>query len=74
MKNSSLEFTPMESSASGSFLYVANHLSYKPWRDLNIYRNNELESTFIEIINPECQIFCCIYKHASMDVGDFDHF
>ena len=30
MKNSSLEFTPMESSASGSFLYVANHLSYKP--------------------------------------------
>ena len=32
-------------------LYIAGHLSYKPCPDLNIYKTNQLESTFIEIIN-----------------------
>ena len=35
-----------ESSAGGTLLYVANHLSYKPYLDLNVYKINELESTF----------------------------
>ena len=35
----------------GTLLYIANHLSYKPHQDLNIYKKNELESTFIEIMN-----------------------
>ena len=33
-------------------LYIDNHLSHKR-NDLNIYKKNELESTFIEIVNPK---------------------
>ena len=36
MNNFSFEFTPTESSAGGTFFYIANHLSYKPHKDLNI--------------------------------------
>ena len=53
MNNFSFEFTPTQSSAGGTLLYVANRLSYKPHLDLNIYKSNELESTFIEILNPQ---------------------
>ena len=49
----SSEFTPTETSAGGTLLYIANHLSYKCRNDLNIYKKNELESTFIEIVNPK---------------------
>ena len=42
MNNFSFEFTPKESSAVGTLLYVDNHLSYKPCLDLNIYKSNEL--------------------------------
>ena len=38
IKNYSIEFTPNESSAGGTLLYIANHLSYKPFQDLNIYK------------------------------------
>ena len=47
MNNFSFKFTPTESSVVGTLLYVANHLSYKPNLDLNIYKNNELEYIFI---------------------------
>ena len=42
LNNYSLEFTPTESSAGGTLLHIANHLSYKPHHDLNIYRKSEL--------------------------------
>ena len=35
--NYSFEFTSTETSAGGSLLYVANHLSYQCHNDLNIY-------------------------------------
>ena len=47
INNYSIEFTPTESSVGGTLLYIANHLSYIPCQDLNIYKQNELESTFI---------------------------
>ena len=53
INNFSFEFTPTVSSAGGTLLYVANHLSNKPGLDLNIYKSNELESTFTEILNPK---------------------
>ena len=53
MNNLSTDFTPTKSLAGGTVLYVANHLSYKPRMDLNIYKRNELESTFIEILSPK---------------------
>ena len=31
----------------------ANHLSYKSRNDLNSYKANQLESTFIETIKPQ---------------------
>ena len=74
MNNFSFEFTPTKSSAGGTLFYVANHLSYKPRLDLNIYKSNELESTFIEILNPKKSniIIGFVYKHCSMDLNDFN--
>ena len=74
INNFSFEFTPTKSSAGGTLLYIANHLSYKPHLDLNINKSNELESTFVEILNPKKSIIIigCIYKHPSMDLNDFN--
>ena len=52
LNNYSFEFTQIETSSGGALLYIANHLPYKCRNDLNIYKKNELQSTFIEIVNP----------------------
>ena len=39
MNNFCFEFTPTESSAGGTLLYVAIHLSYKPCLGLNICKS-----------------------------------
>ena len=59
---------------SSNLLYIANHLSNKCCNDLNIYKRNELESTFIEIVNPKKSniIVGVIYRHQSMDLVDFN--
>ena len=74
LQNCSFEFTPTESNAGGTLLYIANHLSYKPRTDLNLNIASQLESTFAEIINSGKSniIFGCLYKHPSMDVSDFN--
>ena len=74
LNNYSFEFTPTETCAGGTLLYIANHLSYKCRNDLNIYKKNELESTFIEIVNPKKSniIVGVIYRHPSMDLTDFN--
>ena len=74
LNNYSFEFTPTETSAGGTLLYIANHLSYKCHNDLNIYKKNELESTFIEIVNPKKSniLVGVIYRHPSMDLADFN--
>ena len=74
LKNYAFESTPTESSAGGTLLYIAHHLSYRPRNDLNIYKKSELESTFAEIINPKRSniIVGVIYRHSSMDVTDFN--
>ena len=38
LNNYSFEFTPTETSAGGTLLYIANHLPYKCRNDLNIYK------------------------------------
>ena len=53
--NYSAEFTPTESQEGGALLYI-NKLSCKLRQDLCVYKSSELESTFIEIINPKKQI------------------
>ena len=39
-------------------------------------KKNQLESTFIEIINSKKRniIIGCVYKHPNMDVLDFNYF
>ena len=51
--NNSVEFTPTESHAGGALLYINNELSYTLRQDLCIYKSSELETIFIEIINPK---------------------
>ena len=74
MQNYSFEFTPTESTAGGTLLYMANHLSYKPRTDLSLNKANQLESTFIEIINSRKRniIVACLYKHPNIDVSKFN--
>ena len=73
LNNYSFEFTPTETCAGSTRLYIANHLTYKYHNDLNVYNKNELESTFIEIVNPKKSniIMRVIFRHPSMDVTDF---
>ena len=75
LSNYSLEHTLTKSSAGGTLLYIANHLSYKTCSDLNIYKKIELVSTFVEIINPEKSniIVGTIYRHPKMDVTEFNN-
>ena len=72
-RNYAIEFTPTESSVVGTLLYIASHLPYKPRPDLNIYKANQLESTFVEKVNPKKSniVIGCLYKHPNMDVLDF---
>ena len=71
VNNYSFELNPTETCAGGTLLYIANHLSRN---DLKIYNKNELESTFIEIVNPKKSnvIVGVIYRHPSMDLTDFN--
>ena len=74
LNNYSFEFRPTESTAGGTLLYIANLLSFKSRNDLNLYKTNQLESTFIEILNSKkSNIFVgCLYKHPVMDNTDFN--
>ena len=75
LKNYSFESTPTESSAGGTLLYISNRLSYIPRFDLNIVKKNQVESTFIEIINTKKTniVVDCIYKHPNMEVLEFNN-
>ena len=46
INNCAYEFTPTESSAGGTLIYVANHLTHTPRTDIQIYKKCDLESTF----------------------------
>ena len=67
--------TPTESEKGDSLIHIADHLNYRIRKDIEslVYKSNELESVFIEIINPSKKnILCgCIYIHPSMDLSEF---
>ena len=48
---------------------------YKIRKDLNLFREKEIESTFIEIIEPnvrnKSKIIDCFYKHPNVAVAEF---
>ena len=72
LHNYYFEFTPTDSSTGGTLLYIANRLSYKCRNDLNICKKTELESAFIEIVDPRKSniIVEVIYRHPSIDLTD----
>ena len=76
LKNYAIESTLTESLAEGALLYIANLLSYKPHQNLNMFRNPELESIFVEIINSKNSsiLVGIIYRHPSMIVTDFNNY
>ena len=65
--------TKTEAEKGGTMIYVANGINFKPRKDLEIYQSKELESTFIEIINPKesNEIIGVIYRHPNMDTTQF---
>ena len=71
--------TTTEASKGGTMLYISNKFNPRPRSDLEdfLYKSKELESSFVEIINPGKQNFIigCIYRHPNMDLNEFnDHF
>ena len=69
INNCSFEITATETSRGGTLLYIVNHLEYKCFNDLNIYKKYLLRSTFIEIGNAKNQTLlwqsftdiCCLW-------------
>ena len=65
--------TKMEAEKGGTMIYVAEGINFKHRNDLEIYQCNDLESTFIEIINPKesNDIIGVIYRHPNMNTHEF---
>ena len=57
-------------------LYMANHIAYKPGHELKTCKTNELELTFIELINSKKQniLIGCIYRLLSMKQEEFNKY
>ena len=66
MQNNSYEFTPTESNAGGTLLYIAHHLSYKPQTDLSLNKASQLETTIIEIIEMDVFINILIWTFLTL--------
>ena len=65
------EHTPAKTNCGGALLYIENSMNYTIRGDLKIYKKMELESFFIEVINPKNLIIGCIYQHPSMNSTEF---
>ena len=68
--------TSTESDKGGVILYVNEDLASNERKDLDalLYKSSELESVFVEIRNEKNKntICGCIYRHPSMDLGEFN--
>ena len=54
--NYSFDFTPTETSAGGTLLYIANHLLYKYCNDRNIYKKMNWNLLLLKLSARENQI------------------
>ena len=74
LNNYSLKRCSTAFSAGGTGLYIKKSRPYISTHDLNIIKTNQLESVFIEIINPKKSniIIGCIYRHPGMDLNEFN--
>ena len=66
--------TPTKASKGGVLLYISTELNFKPRHDLDIYKDRELESIFIEINTEKDKniIAGVIYKHPSINNKEFN--
>ena len=66
--------TPTEATKGGVLLYISKNLNFKPRNDLNIYASKQVESKFVEIINPSKSnsLIGIIYRHPSMSGDEFN--
>ena len=73
LDNYSIEQTPAETSAGGTFLDINKRLSVQLRNDLKLYHLGKIKSTFIEIICSKSTnlIVGCIYKHPTFQINDF---
>ena len=60
-------------------LYIKQGINYKLRKYLQIYKPKELESTFVEVLEPgkpkNNMIIGCIYRHRLMELSEFNsHF
>ena len=57
--------------------YIKQGVNYKLRKDLQIYKPKELESTFVEVLEPGMSknnmIIGCIYHHPSMELSEFNN-
>ena len=68
------EWTPAAASKGGTFIYIDNKLRYKTRNDLKLYKEREIECTFLQIIEPNSKrnkIIGCIHKHPIAHVTEF---
>ena len=70
--------TPTEGDKGGVTLYISKNHKCKRRKDLDsiIYKTNELESVFIELIrnNKKNIILGCIYRHPKMEIAEFNEY
>ena len=65
--------TPTEASKGGVLIYVKTGIDFHQRNDLKIYKSKELESVFVEIVNPKGKntIVGNVYRHPCMDQNLF---
>lgn len=68
---------PTESSKGGVLMYIKKGINFFQRNDLAVYKSKELESIFVEVLNPKGAntIIGTIYRHPCMDqclfLGEF---
>ena len=67
--------TPTKSTKDGVLIYVKSGPNFKLRTDLNIFKEKELESLFIEVINKKDSddIIGVIYRHPCMNASKFNN-
>ena len=72
--NYNIEQSPTESDKGGALLYISKEINHKTRNDLNIYKEKQLESIFIEVLSESNKntVVGCIYKHPGLTTQNFN--
>ena len=69
----SYDWTPTEASKVRTLIYIANKLKYKLRNNLKLYKEKQIESTFLEMVEPNLKNknVGCIYKYPNVPSTEF---